>query len=172
MRYNGVDAEAFSGMPSRGTFRAKWGLSQDEPLILFLSRLIPRKGAELLIEAFAKACSETGRLVIAGPEGETWLSCLSGKARQRIRRRPPGLLSAALCMTKEKKAALRDADLFVLPSRYENFANVAAEAMACGVPVIVSDACGISSLVEGRGGPGHPRWPGSVDRSPEKNGSR
>jgi glycosyltransferase involved in cell wall biosynthesis len=51
---------------------------------------------------------------------------------------------------EEKKTALADADLFALPSRYENFANAPAEAMACGVPVIITDACGIRSLVEGR----------------------
>ena len=45
-------------------------MSEDEPLILFLSRLIPRKGADLLIEAFAQASPRSGRLVIAGPEGE------------------------------------------------------------------------------------------------------
>ncbi|MFZ0619603.1 MAG: glycosyltransferase, partial [Candidatus Acidiferrales bacterium] len=52
----------------------------------------------------------------------------------------------------EKKSALAAADIFVLPSRYENFANVVAEAIACGVPAVISPFCGIRSLVDGRAG--------------------
>jgi glycosyltransferase involved in cell wall biosynthesis len=52
----------------------------------------------------------------------------------------------------EKKAALIDADVFALPSRYENFGNTAAEAIACGTPVIVSDRCGIAPLVDQKAG--------------------
>ena len=51
-----------------------------------------------------------------------------------------------------KVAVMADADIFVLPSRYENFANSAAEAVASGIPVIITDACGIRSLIDGRAG--------------------
>src|SRR5439155_8382059 len=51
-----------------------------------------------------------------------------------------------------KWAAYRDADVFVLPSQHENFGNTAAEAMACGTPVIITDRCGIAPLVNQRAG--------------------
>jgi len=53
---------------------------------------------------------------------------------------------------QDKSALLTDADIFVLPSRYENFANSAAEAIAFGIPVIITHCCGIRSLVNGRAG--------------------
>lgn len=148
VRYNGIDDV---GLSPRGSFRAKWRLSSDEPLILFLGRLIPRKGADVLIEAFAQACPNSGRLVIAGPEGEpgyrAYLEAQGRKSGTGAR-----ILFTGPLYDEEKKAALADTDLFVLPSRYENFANAAAEAMAYGVPVVVSEFCGIRSLVRGRAG--------------------
>ncbi len=146
VRYNGLDLEEFRQLPPRGSFRRRWQIEPNEPLILFFGRLIPRKGADLLLEAFATAFSHTGRLVIAGPEGEPgYLQTLAKKARALgIDRRVAftGPLYGA-----DKNAALADADIFALPSRYENFANAAAEAMACGTPVIVTESCGISALV-------------------------
>jgi glycosyltransferase involved in cell wall biosynthesis len=53
---------------------------------------------------------------------------------------------------EEKKSVLGDADIFALPSRYENFANVVAEAITCGVPVVITPFCGIRSIVDGRAG--------------------
>lgn len=151
VRYNGVDAEFYGSSLPFGDFRKKWHISGDEPLIVFLSRLIPRKGADVLIQAFASACRDLGRLVIAGPECEPgYRSYLERCARERgVEAR---VIFTGPLYEQEKRQALADANLFVLPSRYENFANVAAEAIACGVPVIISDACGISSLVAGRAG--------------------
>ena len=151
VRYNGIDSSMFGPLPYRGEFRKKWGVSLTEPMVLFLGRLIPRKGADILIDAFAKACPESGRLVIAGPEGEPgYLTVLSKRAQDA------GLESRVIftgpLYDAAKAEALADSDLFVLPSRYENFANSVAEAMACGIPVIVTDGCGIRSLVEGRAG--------------------
>jgi glycosyltransferase involved in cell wall biosynthesis len=51
-----------------------------------------------------------------------------------------------------KWAALQDADVFVLPSQNENFGNAAAEAIAVGTPVIVTDQCGIAPLVRDQAG--------------------
>lgn len=120
-------------------------------MILFLSRLLPRKGADILIEAFARACPESGWLVIAGPEGEPGYR---GYLEKRAKNSGVGsrVLFTGPLYDEEKKAAMADADLFVLPSRYENFANAAAEAIACGVPVIITKTCGIRSLVEGQAG--------------------
>ena len=151
VRPNGLDLEEFRSLPGQGTFRREAGIPADEQMVLFLSRLIPRKGADLLIDAFAEACPERGRLVIAGPEGEPgYLRFLQQRAAKRnLEKR---VLFPGPLLAERKLAAMADCDIFVLPSRYENFANVIAEALACGKPVIVTDRCGISELVEGRAG--------------------
>ncbi|MGC1967555.1 MAG: glycosyltransferase [Candidatus Acidiferrales bacterium] len=149
IRYNGIDLSAKN--TPRGEFRLKWGILADEPLILFLSRLIPRKGADVLIEAFAAACPEWGRLVIVGPEGEPGYQAQLEQCAQDCGVRARVLFTGPL-YEEDKISVLADADVFALPSRYENFANVVAEAIACGVPVIITPFCGIRSLVDGRAG--------------------
>jgi glycosyltransferase involved in cell wall biosynthesis len=151
LRYNGIDRKEFCNLPPRGTFREKVGIRDDEPLVVFLSRLIPRKGADLLIETLPQKGCDMIRLVIAGPEGEAgYVAFLRDTARRlRVDHR---VLFLGPLYGSDKKAALLDADVFALPSRYENFGNTAAEAIACGTPVIVSDRCGIAPLVDQRAG--------------------
>lgn len=161
LRYNPVDLADFQTLPSPGTFRNRWRIPPDQPLILFLSRLIPRKGADLLIEAFTEALPERGTLVIAGPEGAPGyfdhLRNIAGRCGVAARVRITDALYG-----QEKKSALADADVFALPSSYENFANVVAEAVASDVPVVVTDRCGIHSLVDGRAGLVVPREKAAV----------
>jgi glycosyltransferase involved in cell wall biosynthesis len=151
LRYNGIDPQSFEDPPDAGLFRAAWNLPADEPLIVFLSRLIPRKGADMLIRVFAKVCADAGRLVIAGPEGETGYREYLERCAREVGCADRVVFTGPV-YRDEKKALLRDADIFVLASRYENFANVVAEAMAYDLPVIVSNTCGIHSLVQDRAG--------------------
>jgi glycosyltransferase involved in cell wall biosynthesis len=151
LRYNGVDLQEFSTLPAAGVFRKEWALPAGEPIVLFLGRIIPRKGADMLIEAFAQACPNGGRLVIAGPEGESgYLATLRELARAR--RVEDRTTFTGPLYADQKKSALVDGAIFVLPSRYENFANGVAEAIACGMPVIISDRCGIQEFVSGHVG--------------------
>ena len=151
MRHNGVEFVSDKAGFPRGAFREKHGISMHEPLLLFLSRLIPRKGADVLIQAFSQACPESGRLVIAGPEGESGYRAFLEKCAIDA-----GVVERVIFVgpmyDDDKKAALIDSDIFALPSRYENFANVVAEAIAYDIPVIISPSCGIRSLVQGRVG--------------------
>jgi glycosyltransferase involved in cell wall biosynthesis len=151
IRYNGIDLSSCTPLPPRGTFRSKWKIPPEQPLILFLSRLIPRKGADILIEAFAQTCPESGYLAIAGPEGEAGYRAYLEKRAKESGAEARILFTGPL-YDEDKKAALADADVFALPSRYENFGNAVAEAVASGIPVIVTNSCGIHSLVADRAG--------------------
>ncbi|MCM3869121.1 MAG: glycosyltransferase, partial [Pyrinomonadaceae bacterium] len=150
LRRNGLDLGEFQNLPSKGAFRARLSMRERQPLVLFLGRLSFIKGLDLLVEAFAQINREA-RLVIAGPDDGD--GCL-----ERIRRSIADLkieervILPGPLFGKEKLEALVDADLFVLPSRHESFGNAAAEAIACGTPVLITSGCGIAPLVDGRAG--------------------
>lgn len=126
-----------------GRFRAQYPQLADRLVILFLSRLDPVKGLDILLPAFAKVRAEYSKatLVIAG-KGESDFE--RDLQQQAIRL---GIASHVLWvgfLTGEQKwAALADADIFVLPSYSENFGLVVVEAMASGLAVVISDRVGI-----------------------------
>jgi glycosyltransferase involved in cell wall biosynthesis len=152
LRRNGVEAPA--SWPERGIFRKAQGISAEAKLVLFLGRLSAKKSPDLLLQAAAKLPAEisgkTVMLVFAGPDERGMQGQLEETAlRLGIRRRVkfPGAIFGM-----EKWAAFRDADVFVLPSQNENFGNTAAEAVAAGTPVVVSERCGIAPLIAGEAG--------------------
>ena len=141
-----------------GSFRNQWNIPGDAKLVLFLGRLVSKKSPDLMLEAFSQWSrreSEKGSrgsvLVMAGPdEGDGFRRHLEAIAAQM------GLNGRVLftgpLYGDAKWAAYRDADVFVLPSQNENFGNTAAEAIACGTPVLVTDRCGIAPIVDQRAG--------------------
>jgi glycosyltransferase involved in cell wall biosynthesis len=139
---NGIDMAAYERLPPRGTFRAAFQ-SLDGPFLLFLGRISRQKGLDLLVPAFQRLLgSRPGlRLVLAGPDHQGYAAEVRGLAhRLGVADKVlfPGLLSGDL-----KLAALVDADLFVLPSYAENFGGAIIEALACGLPVVISDQVNI-----------------------------
>jgi glycosyltransferase involved in cell wall biosynthesis len=111
--------------------------------LLFLSRIHPKKGCDLLVEAFVgiAAGSPDLDLVIAGPDQVGLVAELKARAEALgigARVHFPGMLKGDV-----KTGAFRGADAFVLTSHQENFGIVVAEAMACGIPVLISDKVNI-----------------------------
>jgi glycosyltransferase involved in cell wall biosynthesis len=154
VRRNGIDVPG--ELPPRGRFRNQWDISTNVQLVLFLGRVISKKSPDLMMEAFARwhrrqPDSAPSLFVVAGPdEGDGFRQGLQTLATQLGLN--GGVLFTGPLYDDAKWEAYRDADLFVLPSQNENFGNTAAEAVACGTPVLVTDRCGIAPILDGRAG--------------------
>jgi glycosyltransferase involved in cell wall biosynthesis len=121
--------------------------------LLFLGRIHPKKGCDLLIRAFARVAGRSSDLdlVIAGPDQVGWVSELRALAeRLEVHERIhwPGMLNG-----DRKWGAFKACEAFVLPSHQENFGVVVAEALACAKPVLISDKVNIwREVAENRAG--------------------
>ena len=150
LRRNGVSAPA--EMPPRGTFRNTLGIPADAKLILFLGRLSKKKSPDLLLESFAQIAASRGdvHLAFVGPDESGMLAGLKRRVAELGMARRVHFSDAL--GGEAKWAAYGDTDIFVLPSQNENFGNTAAESVAAGTPVIVTDRCGIAPLLAGVAG--------------------
>ena len=124
-----------------GQVRAKFGLPEGVPLLLFMSRIDPKKGLDLLIPAL-EALQQDGtdfHFVLAGANPQD--PVYEQRIRDRIQASPiaPCTTLTGFVSGPMKTALLKEADLFVLPSYYENFGIAVAEAMAAGTPTIISN---------------------------------
>lgn len=125
------------------TFLTLYPEMRGKRLLLFLGRIHPKKGCDLLIEAFAQVASLDSELslVMAGPDQAGWQADLERLALARgvgDRILWPGMLAGDI-----KWGAFHASEAFVLPSHQENFGIAVAEALACGRPVLISNKVNI-----------------------------
>ncbi len=141
---NGVDVEAFAHLPDGAGFRARWGIG-DAPTCLFLGRLHPRKGVLTLARGFLNHAPAEARLVIAGgDEGALGrLHALLASRDDADRVILTGYLDGAA-----RLEALAAADVFALPAVGEGLSMAALEALACGIPAILSPGCHLPEAAE------------------------
>jgi len=146
---NGINEDDYN-KGDEAAFRTKHQLG-DKQFILFIGRLNPIKGPDLLLRAFGNAAAtlKNYQLVFAGPdEGMlAWLREFAEKNMIAERVRFIGFVSGA-----EKSQAYRAATLLVIPSRKDAMSIVVLEAGMAGTPVLITDQCGLDEIESIKGG--------------------
>jgi len=146
---NGVDASEFDERDDK-SFRAKYGLS-DLPIILFMGRLNPIKGPDLLLESF---CNLAGvlrdyQLIFAGPDN----GMLGGLQNTVMKYGLGGQVRfLGYLGGRDKSMSYHAAELLVVPSRQEAMSIVVLEAGITGTPVLITDQCGFNEISVIKGG--------------------
>ena len=147
----GVD-HAFFSPGDRAHARRALGLGSDGPLLLFVGRIQPLKGADVAVRAFALLSRSlpSAKLVVvggpSGPRGDAEVATLHKTADEL------GLAESVVFVRPQPHELLstfyRAADCCLVPSRSESFGLVALEAAACGTPVVAAAVGGLTTLVE------------------------
>jgi len=142
---NGIDLLEYADLPPKGSFKIKFNISTDKKVILYLGRIHEIKGIDFLVKAYARLVNKMGvsdvLLVIAGPD-DGYLPRIQTLVKT-LKIEGNVLISGPL-YGRDKFKAYVDADVYVLPSRYETFPLTVLEAVACGTPIILTENCGIA----------------------------
>lgn len=146
---NGVNEKDFQ--PSKGsTFSHQFGL-EGKPFILFMGRLNPIKGPDMLLEAFCLVANRfpAYHLVYAGPDG----GLLNTLKQTVLEKGVSDRVHFVGYVAGENKAnAYREAEFLVIPSRQEAMSIVVLEAGVSGTPVLLTDRCGFNEVDAAGGG--------------------
>jgi UDP-glucose:(heptosyl)LPS alpha-1,3-glucosyltransferase len=143
--YNGVDLEHFHPRERerlRGAARAEIGCQPRHTVFVYVGSGFARKGLDAAIEALAAASNESYWLVVAGRDRAL------EKYRQKARAAGVSARVHFLGGREDVRPLYAAADCFILPSRYDPFPNTALEALAMGLPAIVSSRCGAAEVIE------------------------
>lgn len=148
---NGLGEEELGIEAPAGLFRSKFNIARDRKIVLFLSRISWKKGLDTLIPAFAlvKKDYPEAVLVIAGGDDEGYKENVQLLITNY--QLQDSVIFTDMLLGKEKTAAYKDSDVFVLPSYSENFGQVVLEAMHFGLPVVLTPGVGVAHRVEQAG---------------------
>jgi glycosyltransferase involved in cell wall biosynthesis len=146
----GIEKELLEVPSAAGGFRCRYPSLRHDPYVLVLCRLHPVKGLEVFLEVFLEVTRgeafQHWQLVVAGDGEAGYVASLKRLVREQggqDRVFFPGWLEGA-----EKDMALREAALLALPSHQESFGLSVVEAMACGVPVLLSTQVNLAAEIE------------------------
>ncbi len=142
---NGIDLAEFDTLPDGAAFRQRFGLG-DAAIILFMGRLHPRKGVDLLARSMRKLQTSDVKLVIAGPDDGL------GYLLNQLAAKDDRIVLTGYLDGEERLAALAAADVFALPAVGEGLPMAVLEAMAAAVPVIVSPGCNLPEVAANNAG--------------------
>jgi glycosyltransferase involved in cell wall biosynthesis len=139
----GVETPPPASSQAREEFLARYPAVRDTRMFLFLGRLHPKKGCDILIDALSRVIDPQNpiSLVLAGPDQIGWEASLRsqvGRLNLASRVVFTGMLQGAM-----KEGALASADAFILPSHQENFGMSVVEALAASLPVLISNRVNI-----------------------------
>lgn len=143
----GIEPPKTDETADRQAFLDAFPALEGKRLLLYLSRIHPKKGCDLLVQAFAATAAEHDlHLVMAGPEDGEWgreLRQLAANLGIADRLTWTGMLSGPV-----KWGAYHASEAFILPSHQENFGIVVAEALALRRPVLISDQVNICQEIK------------------------
>jgi D-inositol-3-phosphate glycosyltransferase len=143
----GVDLDLFSPM-DKGQARRRLGLQQGERTILFVGRIEPLKGIDILIAAAAHLHEDENLAVLIVGGDESAAVQIEGlRARAEVLGIDHHISFVGAVQHAELPLYYNAADVCVVPSYYESFGLVAVESMACGTPVVASRVGGLTSTV-------------------------
>jgi glycosyltransferase involved in cell wall biosynthesis len=138
----GVEAPAPNDR--RNVFLERNPALRDKRNLLFLGRLHPKKGCDLLIDAFSQVANSDWSLVLAGPDQIGWEKQLRAQAAARNRQ----IVFVGMLEGEMKHGAFAAADAFILPSHQENFGMSVVGALSFGLPVLISNRVNIWREIE------------------------
>lgn len=149
---NGINLSEFQNLPPKQKLIEYFPELQGKKILLFLGRLHVNKGLDILIRAFSRIIEKhpDARLLLVGPDENGYKDQIIELVREE--NITEKVIFTGLLIGEKKQSALSGADLFILPSYSEGFSISILEAMASGLPVIITKPCNFPEVEEQNAG--------------------